>query len=75
MSECAACGALVELAETPSGRNVALDLDEAPGGNIRVVNECIKYSGKGRGNRVAHKTTCPKAGDIVREKNQRRAFL
>lgn len=71
MATCRSCDAEIEWVENEkSGKNMPLDLDPAPGGNIVIVGRkagshgmvnVARYVGAGKGTRTSHFATCPEA--------------
>jgi hypothetical protein len=74
MSTCKSCGAPVRWARTDAGKNIPIDPDPRPDGNIQLVDAgthlAARVGAAGSGSHVAHFVTCPNANGHHQERRR-----
>ena len=71
MAFCKGCGANIDWHKTADGKNVPVDPEPVPNGNLHFEAGLVVY-GKatdGRKLYVSHFATCPKAADFRKKKS------
>jgi len=59
MSRCRSCRAPIRWATTETGKNIPLDLEPVPKGNLVLEAGVVRVVPPGEGRYVSHFSTCP----------------